>query len=57
LEEAEFNLFAKIRINSCEHISVEGASTVPDVTEEEEQSESCVAEGEPAAGRAAENSV
>jgi hypothetical protein len=50
LEEAEFNLFAKIWIDSCEHVPVEGASTVPDVTEEKEQSEGCVAEGEPSAG-------
>jgi hypothetical protein len=49
LEKAEFNLFTKIWINSCEHVAVEGACTVPDVTEEEEQSEGCVAEGEPAA--------
>ena len=50
LEETKFDLFAEIGIDTCEHVAVEGASTVPDVTEEEEQCESGVTEGEPAAG-------
>ena len=34
LEQTEFHLFAQIWIDTCEHISVEGAGTVPDVAEE-----------------------
>jgi len=50
LEQTKLHLFTEIRIDTGEHIAVEGASTVPDVTEEEEQREAGVAEGEPAAG-------
>ena len=50
LEETEFHLFAEIGIDPCEHVPVEGASTVPDVAEEEEEGEGCVTEGEPSAG-------
>ena len=49
LEQTELNLFAQVGINTGEHIAVEGASTVPDVAEEEQQSEGGVAKGEPAA--------
>jgi hypothetical protein len=48
LEQPEFNLLAKIGIDACEHIPEEGACSVPDVAEEEEESEGGVAEGEPA---------
>ena len=57
LEQTEFHLFAQIWIDTCEHISVEGAGTVPDVAEEEQQGEGGVAKGEPAAGRATEDTV
>ena len=50
LEEAELHLFAEIGVDAGEHITVEGAGTVPDVTEEEEQGEGGMAEGEPATG-------
>ena len=56
-EETEFNLVAEIGVDTGEHISVQGASTMPDVTEEEEQSECGVAEGEPTPWGAAEHTV
>ena len=49
-EQTEFHLVAEIGVDAGEHIAVEGASTVPDVPEEEQQREGGVAEGEPAAG-------
>ena len=49
-EQTEFHLVAEIGVDTGKHIAVEGASTVPDVTEEEEQRKGGVAEGEPAAG-------
>ena len=49
-EQTKLHLLAQIGVNTGEHIAVQGASTVPDVAEEEEQGEGGVAEGEPTAG-------
>ena len=48
-KEAKFHLISEVRINTSEHVAVQGAGTVPDVAEEEQQREGGVAEGEPAA--------
>ena len=37
LEQAEFHLIAEVGINTSEHVAVQGAGTVPDVAEEEQQ--------------------
>jgi uncharacterized protein YgiM (DUF1202 family) len=50
LEETKLNLFAQVGIDSGKHIAVQGAGTMPNVTEEEQQGEGGVAEGEPAPG-------
>ena len=49
LEQAEFHLIAEVGINTSEHVAVQGAGTVPDVAEEEQQREGGMAKGEPAA--------
>ena len=44
------NLIAQVRIDTGEHVAVQRSCSVPDVAEEEQQREGCMAEGEPAAG-------
>lgn len=50
LEKAEFHLFTEVGIDTGEHIAVKSTSTVPDVSEEEQQCEGGVPKGEPATG-------
>ena len=50
LEQTEFNLISEIGINTCEHIAVQSPSSMPDMAEEEQQSESCMSKREPATG-------
>lgn len=50
LEQAELNLIAQVRIDTGKHVAVQRSGSVPDVAEEEQQREGCMAEGEPAAG-------
>ena len=49
-EQAEFNLVSEIGVDAGEHVPVEGAGSVPNVAEEEQQRKSGVTEGEPSAG-------
>ena len=49
-EQSELHLVAEIGVDTGEHVAVQGASTVPDVAEEEQQRKGGVAEGEPTTG-------
>ena len=49
LEQAELDLFFQVSLNSSKHVAEDSPRTVPDMTEEEQQSKASVSKSEPTA--------
>jgi len=57
LEQAPLDLFFQVSLNSSKHVAEDSPRTVPDMTEEEQQSKASVSKSEPTASRSTENPV